>query len=203
MVALLIGLGVRQIATFRLPYSFDALESATMVEIVDAPIIEMPVVELSQVNRTGGLNAGKSGNGNQENDSVQGTAANSQNDIESDKIGWTQTNGPYGGMVGALHATPEGTLFAGTAKRWYFSFNGWRRKRGYPPARGLRVYEDNMLPGIFALAQKGNTLYAGTGGDLFYSIDNGDSWQQLTQLQRDMGILGVAIIGDTLTLGDV
>ena len=40
VVTLLIGLGIRQTGTFQLPYSFNAPESATMVEIVDAPIIE-------------------------------------------------------------------------------------------------------------------------------------------------------------------
>ena len=203
VVALLISLGVRQTATFQLPYSFDAPESATMVEIVDAPIIEMPVVELSQVNRTGGLNAGKSGNGNQENDSVQGTAANSQNDIESDKIGWTQTNGPYGGMVGALYATSEGTLFAGAGEGGIFrSTDGG--ETWVAASKGLRKYQDGtfyILPGVSAFTQKGNTLYAGTNGDLFYSIDNGNSWQQLTHFQRDWGISGVAFIGDTIYIG--
>ena len=200
VVALLIGLGVRQTATFQLPYSFNAPESATMVEIVDAPTIEMPVVEFSQVNRAGGMSGGKSGNGNREAGSVWATTSDSQNDIESDKSGWAQTKGPYGGMVGALHATPEGTLFAGTARGGIF-----RSRDGgetwVSASEGLRVYEDNMLPGIFALAQKGNTLYAGTGGDLFYSTDGGDSWQQLTHFQRDRGIFGVAIIGDTLYIG--
>ena len=120
VVALLIGLGVRQTGTFQLPYSFDAPESAMMVEIVDAPIIGMPPVKLSQVNRAGELSGGESGNGNRENDSVQGTAADSRNSIESDNIGWTQTKGPYGGMVGALHATPEGTLFAGAGEGGIF-----------------------------------------------------------------------------------
>ena len=55
VVALLIGLGVRQIATFQLPYSFNAPESATMVEIVDAPIIEMPLSKHSQINQVGGV----------------------------------------------------------------------------------------------------------------------------------------------------
>ena len=72
VVALLIGLGVRPIATFRLPYSFDALESATMVEIVDAPIIEMPGSGALTGQSDGRTQCGKIGNGNQENDSVQG-----------------------------------------------------------------------------------------------------------------------------------
>ena len=126
VIALLIGLGVRQTGTFQLPYSFNAPESATMVEIVDAPIIEMPPMKFSRVNRAGGINVEESGSGNREDGSVWEATSDSQNDMESDKIGWTQTNGPYGGTVGALHATPEGTLFAGNSKRWYFPFNGWR-----------------------------------------------------------------------------
>ena len=203
VVALLIGLGIRQAGTFQLPYSFNAPESATMVEIVDAPIIEMPPLKFSQVNQAGGVNGGESGDENQENDSVQGTAVDSQNHIESDNIGWTQTKGPYGGMVGALHATPEGTLFAGAGEGGVFrsmdSGETWVAIN-----EGLRKYQDGMfyiLPGVSAFTQKGNTLYAGTNGDLFYSTDGGDSWQQLTHFQRDWGISGVAFIGDTLYIG--
>ena len=203
VVALLIGLGIKQATTFQLPYSFNAPESAAMVEIVDAPIINMPLLTFSPVSRTGRLSGGESGDGKRENDSVQGTTVDSQNDIASDNIGWTQTNGPYGGMVGALHVTPEGTLFAGTGEGGIFrSTDGgdtWT-----PTSEGLRIYQDSMsyvLPGISTLIQKGNTLYAGTNGDLFYSIDSGDSWQQVTHFQRDWGISGVAIIGDTLYIG--
>ena len=200
VVTLLIGLGIGQTGTFQLPYSFNAPELATMVEIVDAPIIEIPVVKLSRASRAGGLSRGGSENGNRENDSVQGTAADSQNNIKSDKIGWTQTGGPYGGTIISLHATPEGILFAGTSEGGIFRSTN-DGETWVSASEGLRVYEDNMLPVIFALAQKGNTLYAGTGGDLFYSTNNGDSWQQLTHFQHDRGILGVAVINDTLYIG--
>ena len=200
MVTLLTGLGIKQATTFQLPYSFDAPESATMVEIVDAPIIEIPVVKLSRVSRAGGLSGGESKNGNRENDSVQGTAADSQNNIKSDKIGWTQTNGPYGGTIIALHATPEGILFAGTGEGGIFrSTDGG--ETWVSASEGLRVYENNTLPFIFALTQKGNILYAGTGHDLFCSTNDGDSWQQLTNFQRYWGISGVAFIGDTIYIG--
>ena len=203
VVTLLIGLGIRQIGTFQLPYSFDAPDSATMVEIVDAPIINMPLLTFSPVSRTGGMSGGESGNGNRENDSVQGTAADSRNGIESDNSGWTQTNGPYGGTITALHATPEGILFAGTAEGGIFrSMNGG--KTWVPVNQGLRRYQDStfyILPSISTVTQKGNTLYAGTNGDLFCSTDGGSSWQQLTLFQRDWGISGVAIIGDTIYIG--
>ena len=200
MVTLLIGLGLKQATTFQLPYSFDAPESATMVEIVDAPIIEMPLSKLSQINQVGGVNGKKSGDRNRENDSVQGTAVDSQNDIASDKIGWTQTNGPYGGTIISLHATPEGILFAGTSEGGIFrSTDGG--ETWMSASEGLRVYENNTLPPIFALTQKGNILYAGTGRDLFCSTNDGDSWQQLTNFQRYWGISGVAFIGDTIYIG--
>ncbi len=202
-ITLLIGLGIKQATTFQLPYSFNAPESATMVEIVDAPMIEIPVVKLSRVSRAGGLSGDESKNGNQENDSVRGTATDSQNQIESDKIGWTQTNGPYGGTVMSLHATPKGTLFAGAGEGGIFrSIDGG--ETWVAASKGLRRYQDStfyILPGVSAFTQKGNTLYAGTNGDLFYSTNNGDSWQQLTHYQRDWGISGVAIIGDTIYIG--
>ena len=203
VITLLIGLGIRQTATFQLPYSFDAPESAAMVEMVDAPIIEIPLLKFSRVNRAGGVDGGKTRNGNQENDSRQGAAADAQNDIASDKSGWRQTGGPYGGTIISLHATPEGILFAGTNGGGIFrSTDGG--ETWAPASEGLHVYENNMLPVIFALAQKGNTLYAGTGGtngDLFYSIDSGDSWQQLTHFQDEIGISGIAFIGDTIYIG--
>ena len=201
VVTLLIGLGVRQTATFQLPYSFDAPESATMVEIVDAPIINMPLLTFSPVSRTGGMSGGESGDGNRENDSVRGTAADSQNDIESNKIGWTQTNGPYGGTITALHATPEGILFAGTEIGIFRSADSG--KTWTPANEGLRVSPDNILPNILALTQEGNTLYACTNGSLFYSTNGGDSWQQLTPFQDEFGISGVVIIGDTVYIGRI
>ncbi len=154
VVTLLIGLGVRQTATFQLPYSFDAPKSARMVEIVDAPMINMPLLTFSPVSRTGGLSGGESGDGNRENDSVWGTAADSRNGIESDDIGWTQTNGPYGGTIMSLHVTPEGMLFAGTAEGGIFrSTDGG--ETWVSASEGLRVFEGNRLPVIFALARKG------------------------------------------------
>ena len=197
-VILLVGFGVTT-TRFRLPYSLNAPESATMVEIVDAPIIEMPVAKFSKVNRTGMTNTESAGNGNRENVSVWAAAADSRNDVESDKSGWTQTNGPYGGDVTALHATLEGTLFTGTIQGGIFrSTDGG--KTWAPANEGLRVYVDKMLPSIFAFAQKENILYAGTGGDLFYSINGGGSWQQMTRLE-DPGITAVAFINDALYIG--
>ena len=199
-VTLLIGLGIKQATTFQLLYSLNAPESAMMVEIVDAPIIETPIVEFSRVNQSGVIGE-ETGNGNRENSSVQGTAADPQNGMESDNIGWTQTKGPYGGTIISLHATPEGTLFAGTGGGGIFrSTDGgdtW-----VSASEGLRVPPARELPSILVLTQKGHTLYAGTNGDLFYSADSGDSWQQLTHFQDEIVLIsGIAFIGDTIYVG--
>ena len=197
-VMLLVGFGVTT-TRFQSPYSLNAPESATMVEIVDAPIIETPVAKFLKANRTGAANAEAAKNGNRENGSVWAAAADSQNDMESDKSGWTQTNGPYGGHVTALHATPEGMLFAGTYEAGVFrstdSGETWAPVNG-----GLRVYVDKIIPNILAFAQKGDTLYAGTMGDLFYSTNGGDSWRQMTRL-KDGGVRAVAFINDALYIG--
>ena len=192
--------GIGQNATLQPPDSLDAFEWAGGVEHVDKPVFEKPLLKLSQVNQARGSSGGKSENGNQENDSVQKTAADSQNNTTSDNIDWTPVGGPDGGMVNALHATPEGTLFAGTLTGGIFrSTDGG--ETWVSASKGLRVYENNGLPSISTLTQKGNNLYASTGDGLFYSTNGGDSWQQLTHFQRDRRISGIAIIDDTVYIG--
>ena len=115
-------------------------------------------------------------------------------------IGWTQTKGPYGGTITALHATPEGILFAGTAEVGVFRStdggNTWVHT-----GDGLRGGSSNTFPNILVLTQDGDTLYAGTSDTLHRSTNGGDSWQQLAHFPHEMGISGVAIIGDTLYIG--
>ena len=108
------------------------------------------------------------------------------------EIGWIQTNGPYGGTITALHATPEGILFAGTPKMGVFcSMDG-----GDTWVHASKGLGDMPAP-IRSFMQKKHTHYAGTDGGLFYSTNSGDSWQQLT----DGPISGIAIIGDTIYIG--
>ena len=147
----------------------------------------------------GASKAGAAGNGNWENDSVWAAAADSRNDTESGSSGWTQTNGPYGGDVSALHATSEGILFAGTYETGVFRSNDGG-ETWTPANEGLRVYVDKIIPNILAFAQKENILYLGTGGDLFSSTNGGNSWRQLTRF-KDGGVTAVALMSDALYIG--
>ncbi|MCH8292509.1 hypothetical protein IH992_15560 [Candidatus Poribacteria bacterium] len=184
---------------FQRPYSLDAPKSATMVEIVDAPMIEIPVPKPMPVNHGGASNSREAGDGNLSAGNALGIAKDSRNEAQSKQNGWTQTDGPYGGSVTALHATPDGTLFAGTTGMGIFrstdGSDSW-----HPASQGLqKIY--GMLPGINTFAQKGNTLYAGTIGDLFSSSDGGNSWQQLTRFPFPGGISGITTIGERLYIG--
>ena len=115
--------------------------------------------------------------------------------IRADENDWIQTNGPYGGSIRALYATPEGVLFAGTSGAGLFCStdlgDSWT-----PANTGL---PDHPGDGIFAavFAQKGGTLYAGSGG-LYASTDDGDTWHHVPILRKRVSVSGVVIIGDRL-----
>lgn len=122
------------------------------------------------------------------------------------ETGWIQTNGPYGGTITALHASSKEILFAGTLGGGIFcSMDGgdtWvHASKGLgdlpPTSKGLRRGFGHMPPAIRSFTQKKNTLYAATDRGLFYSTNRDVSWQQLT----DGAIWGVAIIGDTIYIG--
>ena len=184
-----------QSAIFQPPPSFDASGSVTIIEFIDAPIIEMPPMPPLKpplVNRARGSSGGETGN--QENDSAQKTAAaDSRNDIESDKGSWEQTKGPYGGYIITLHATPEGVLFSGTLSGYIFrSADGgstWQ-----PASEGLPGHPSSVR----GFVQNGDTIYADIDNGYFYSTNGGDLWQQLTYFQDGGRISEIAIIGNTI-----
>lgn len=175
-IALYVKFGTRQIA---LPDSSRVHESAMELKIYPR-ITKKPPLKVPQVNQNSGGGA---------SDLVQKTAADSQNDIEWDKGSWTQTKGPSGGIITALHPTLDGSLLAGTLLGGIsrLTDNG---ERWVHASEGLGISPS----AINAFAQKGNTVYVGTYAGLFYSTNNSESWQQLA----DGKISGVTVIGDTI-----
>lgn len=187
-----------QSGIFQPPPSFDASGSATRIEFIDAPIIEMPRLNPPLVNRASRSSGGETGNGNQENDSAQKTAVDSQNDMAWDTGSWTQTKGPYGGDITALHAMPEGVLFSGTLSGYIFrSADGGETWN--PASEGLSDRpSSDYLYSVRGFVQDGDTIYAKTDIGYFYSTNGGDLWQQLTYFQDDERISEIAIIGNTI-----
>ena len=170
--------GIEQDATVLSPHRRYAPDWATGVQFYPLTA-KKPPLKVPQVNQSGG---------GESSDSAQKTAVDSQNDMTWDKGSWTQTKGPNGGTITALHAMPDGSPLAGTLLGGIFRLadNGeWLYA-----SKGLY----SIPSAISAFAHKGNTIYVGTDDGLHYSTNSGGSWQQLT----DGSVSGTAIIGDTI-----
>ena len=123
------------------------------------------------------------------------TTASNEND-------WVQTNGPYGGDINTLYATPEGLLFAGTGGAGIFRStdlgNSWT-----PANTGLPDFSgDGLFAAVYA--QKRKMLYAGSG-ELYASADGGDTWHHVPTLQKRVSVSGIVTIGARVyisTFGD-
>ena len=117
---------------------------------------------------------------------------------EPNENDWLQTNGPYGGEINTLYATPEGVLFAGTGGAGIFCStdlgNSW-----IPANTGLPDFSgDGLYAAVYA--QKRNMLYAGSG-ELYASADDGDTWHHVPVLQKRVSVSGVVTIGARVYIG--
>ena len=121
---------------------------------------------------------------------------------KSDENDWVQTNGPYGGEINTLYATPEGVLFAGTGGAGIFRStnlgDSWTPvNTGLPDFSGDGLYAE-------VYAQKRKMFYAGSG-ELYASTDGGDTWHHVPTLPKRVSVSGIVTIGARVyigTLGD-
>lgn len=196
LIVLFIGLAPRQMTHFQRPYSLNAPEPATLVEVIDAPIIDLPVTKPALVNRLGTPHAENHRDGNGASDNALAAAKDLQNG-EWMQLGWTQTNGPYGGEIRTLHATPEGVIFAGTEGAGIFrSTDGggtWS-----PVNTGLSYDRGEGFMPVNAFVHKDNSLYAGTSDGLYVSTNRGESWRRMTHDRKYSGVNGVLFINNRL-----
>ena len=115
---------------------------------------------------------------------------------ESNDNNWVQTNGPYGGDIGALYAAPKGVLFVGTDGAGIFRSTD-RGDTWTPVNTGLDFEPGDGYVYVTAFAQKGDTLYAGTRAGLYTSTDDGDTWHLVPSFQKYI-ISGIVTIADRL-----
>ena len=119
---------------------------------------------------------------------------------EPNESGWVQTNGPYGGDIGALYAAPKGVLFVGTGGAGIFRSTD-RGDTWTPVNTGLHFEPGEGFVTVTAFAQKGDTLYAGTQDGLYASTDGGDTWHHVSTFRRYESISSIMVIGDRLCIG--
>ncbi|MDE0043748.1 MAG: sigma-70 family RNA polymerase sigma factor [Candidatus Poribacteria bacterium] len=197
VIALFIGFGQRQMTSFQRPYSLDAPESATMVEIVDAPVIESPTAEQPRLARGPSSNAAKTGSGNQKDEAVLANSMEPPTRARSEYAALKRMNGPYGGPIRSLLVTPEGTVFAGEESHLYQSVNG-----GESWTQVHTPLEDFPFgSSLTSLTAINDRLYA-MGNYVVSSMDGGKSWTSDPRFGEEKdGYCGIAIIKGTLYAG--
>ena len=195
--ALFIGLGQRSMTQFQQPYSLDAVESASRVELIDAPMIPLPETKPDLVNRPGHLNPADDRKGIAPSGTAFSAMANAEmNGVEPNHSNWTQTNGPFGGRTNRLYRASDESLYALTdmqvfrfsndSDSWVQVYNALTDN---PPA--------SWLSGTITDAN--GALYIGvltnTGTEIIYSNNRGESWQQMKYLYGgDMAIETFCVI---------
>lgn len=172
LVLLLLGASNQYIARFQKPYSFEAVSEPT-IEIIDAFIVldidSKPAVR----NQTGQANNATHSSG--AGLSTAETTLTSNAQADSTKISdsqWTPTNGPDGGTVYDIFATPERTLYAAAPTGIYrltADATTWTRIHTNIPIGGLRM----------PMAAYADTLYIVSTDKIFTSTDKGETWQVL------------------------
>src|SRR5229473_2797837 len=106
---------------------------------------------------------------------------------------WIQTNGPYGGFVGAFAASGS-NVFAGTFGGGVFlsTDNGtsWRAV-----STGL------TNTSIHALTVIGTNVFAGTGGGVFVSTNSGTSWTSASSGMTTANVKSLSVSDTILFAG--
>ena len=170
LMLLLLGASNQYLARFQKPYSFEA-ESEPTIEIVDAFIVvdidAKPTVR-NQVGRA--ATPGKSSSAGLQSPEIASTS-NTQDDLAKFSASqWTQTNGPYGGAVHNIFATPDRTLYAAAQSGIY--------KRAVGETAWTLTNSDISTNSIFRMpmAAHDDTLYIVSTDKILASIDNGETW---------------------------
>ena len=169
LIILLLGATNQYLARFQKPYSFEA-QSEPTIEIVDAFIVvdidAKPAVR-NQVGRAT-TPSKSSSTGLQSTETT--LTSNTQDDLAKFSASqWTQTNGPYGGAVHNIFATPDRTLYAAAQSGIYKRAVGetvWTLTNSDISTNGSRM----------PMAAHDDTLYIVSTDKILASIDNGETW---------------------------
>ncbi len=198
LVVLLIGFGAQNLLSFQKPYSLESTSERT-IEIVESQILLKSPIKPAINNQVGDSNVLSQNEGLGQKTDTQLFAAEQSDHVKSPTSGaqWGQTNGPYGGCIHALFATPEGILLAGTGDQGIFRStdlgNSWS-----PVTVEITEFNEGYDEAVLAFAQKEDTIYVSMSSGLYASTDIGKTWQYVsTEPQTEM-ITGIIIIGNRI-----
>ena len=172
LIALLLGASNRYLTRFQKPYSFEA-QSEPTIDIVDAPIIFDIAVKPTLRNQAGrATTLDKISSAGTEVSDVTAISTAPENSTKFSIARWWRGNGPPGGPVRNIFATPDGTVYAVIQTGIYrltADATGWTRV-------------DTSVPiGTFwmPMAAHGGTIYIVSTDEIFASDNRGEAWRTL------------------------
>ncbi len=172
LIALLLGTSNRYLTRFQKPYSFDA-QSEPTVEIVDAPIILDIVAKPTLRNQAGdAATPDETSSVGTQVSNVTSTSATMENSTKFSTAQWSQGNGPPGGPVRNIFATPDGTIYAVIQTGIYrltADATAWTRVDASVPIG------ESLMP----MAAHSGTLYIVSTDEIFASDNRGETWSPL------------------------
>ncbi|MDE0018806.1 MAG: sigma-70 family RNA polymerase sigma factor [Candidatus Poribacteria bacterium] len=189
LVILMIGFGTLALSRFQQPYNLDATSEMT-IELVDTPIVlelERKSDALTRFGRADTPNR-NSGSGFQAEPLLIAAAQADETDLPVAKPQWIQTKGPGGVSSAGLFLTSDQTLYA-IAKTGLYQLTEEADAWTFVSASGPNREFDPIM------AERDGTLYLLTPNELLASIDDGKTWNTLSE--RPEGHARALIITDT------
>lgn len=199
LVVLLIGFGAQNLLSFQKPYSLESTSERT-IEIVESQIVLKSPIKPLRNNQVGDSNVLSQNEGLGQRTDTQLLAAEQSDDVESPTSGtqWGQTNGPYGGSIHALFATPEGILLAGTGDQGIFRSTDLGDSWSPVTVEMTELNEGYYDGHVWTFAQKEDTIYASISFGLYTSTDLGKTWHYVSTDPQTEAISGIIILGNRI-----
>ena len=198
-IFLIMGVGSQYLARFQKPYNLNA-QSEITVEIINAPIVLDTKAKPDLRNQAGRFDTtGESkGAGPQVSEPVMLAAAQVEKETRpSTAQQWVQASGPEGGSVSGLLVSSSGDVYA------YSQIGIYRLTPGtsaWTLVNTTVLANSSEVPNGYApMAERNDTLYLVSTGELFASTDRGETWKSLGVRPEGQSI-GLAITDEAFYL---
>ncbi|MCY3549938.1 MAG: sigma-70 family RNA polymerase sigma factor [Candidatus Poribacteria bacterium] len=182
LVILMVGMGPRALSRFQQPYNLDAASEMT-IELVEAPVVRALEHKSDRLTQFGRADIpGKNGRAGFQMESFLIAAAQTDEvDVSIAEPQWVQTRGPGGVSAAELFLASDQTLYTITKTGLYKlaeKTDAWTFVSSAGPNR--------EFAGV--MAEHGDTLYLLTTDEVLTSIDDGRTWEVLSDRPKGRAV---------------
>ena len=182
LVILMVGMGPRALSRFQQPYSLDAASEMT-IELVDAPVVRALEHKSDRLTQFGRVDAlGKNGRSGFQRESFLIAAVQvDEVDVSIADPQWVQMRGPGGVSAAELFLASDRTLYTITKTGLYKlteKADAWTFVSSSGPNR--------EFAGV--MAEHGGTFYLLTTDEVLISIDDGRTWEVLSERPKGRAV---------------